>query len=292
VRERRLASVGTGVDRVTSTPSDVSLPTVQAKPTSVADASDLNDHEGLIQEDEAVWPSRSCAGVSPTDATPKGDPWASDIAAWHLQSASTSDDPRIAAAYRQLQQQTDCLFRVLTDHSRPHCIRVSFTFVRRPYDSDQELIAAIVNERRLEVTVASSDQNRLHPALDCCPGGPYDRFRAVHDIVGHGFGLRGFDAEGEYSAWQFHNDLCSGLAQLALATELRGEYAVLTQTGECAEHKALIFPPALVLRENEEVQGVKGVRRSSTGRGRPDGSPFSGKGGPSTRPAALMTRTS
>ncbi len=254
MRERRLAS---GRYRRRSG--------VQPKPNSVADASDLNDHEGLIQEDEALRPARSRAGFSPTDATPKGDPWTSDIAAWHLQSPSTSDDPRIAAAYRQLQQQTDCLFRVLTDQSRPHGIRVSFTFVRRPYNSDRELIAAIVNEQRLEVSVASSDHDRLHPVLDCCPGGPYDRFRAVHDIVGHGFGLRGFDAEGEYSAWQCHNDLCSGLAQLALATELRGEYAVLRQTGECAEHKALIFPPALILRENEEVQGVRAFDEAPQG---------------------------
>jgi hypothetical protein len=185
-------------------------------------------------------------GVVLGDATRPGeDPWASELAEWHLQTQSTPHDAGVLAAYRQLEEQTDGLFRSLTDRASRHPVTVSFTFLRQPYDSDQELISAIVYERRLEVSVAAIDRHRLHPVFDCRPGGPYDRFRAVHDIVGHGFGQRGFDAEGEYSAWSIQNCQYRGLARLALATELRAENAVLRKTGEFAEHKALILPRAL-----------------------------------------------
>jgi hypothetical protein len=172
----------------------------------------------------------------------QGDPARADLAAWHLESQSAQDDPRVIAAYNQLVRQTDRLFQLLTDFTSPRGINVSFTFLRQPYRSDGELIAAIVNDRRFEVSVAASDRYRLHPLLDCRPGGSYDRFRAVHDIIGHAFGHRGFDAEGEYSAWRHQNSLHGGLARLALATELRAEHAVLRETGEFGEHKALIPP--------------------------------------------------
>jgi hypothetical protein len=195
--------------------------------------------------DETHRPYRSGVNCRPSAGTRSEDPWASELAEWHLQTQSTPHDPCVLAAYRQLEEQTDGLFRSLTDCATPHPINVAFTFLRQPYDSDQELISAIVYQRRLEVSVAAADRHRLHPVVDCRPGGPYDRFRAVHDIVGHGFGQRGFDAEGEYSAWRVQNCQYSGLARLALATELRAEYAVLRKTGEFAEHKALIIPWAL-----------------------------------------------
>jgi hypothetical protein len=179
----------------------------------------------------------------------------SELAAWHLQTQSTPNEPRVVAAYRQLEQQTDRLFRFLTDRARPHRINVTFTFLERPYESDQELISAVAGEHELEVSVAASNLYRLHPVLDCRPGGPYDRFRAVHDIVGHGFGHRGFDAKGEYSAWRFQDSLYRGLARLALATELRAEHAVLRETGEFGEHKALLVPRELMSCPDGAAQG-------------------------------------
>ena len=163
-----------------------------------------------------------------------------------MQTPSTPGEPRVAAAYRQLEQQTDRLYTYLTDDAGPCGITVEFTFARRPYESDLELIASIIDEQRLEVSVAAGDRLRLHPVLDCRPGGSYDRFRAVHDIVGHGLCRRGFDAEGEFWAWRFQNGLYTGLARLALATELPAEHAVLRVTGEFGDHKALLPPFALL----------------------------------------------
>jgi hypothetical protein len=117
------------------------------------------------------------------------------------------------------------------------------------------MIGAVASERRLEVSVAASDSYRLHPLLDCHPGGPYDRFRAVHDLVGHGFGRLGFDPDGEYWAWRIQDALCEGSARLALAAELRAEHAVLQETGEFSDHKALVVLPAFVSREYTVARG-------------------------------------
>ena len=71
-----------------------------------------------------------------------GDRRATELAAWHMQTHSTPNDPRVVAAYRQLADQTDRLFQSLTDGASPYRINVGFTFLRRPYESDRELIAS------------------------------------------------------------------------------------------------------------------------------------------------------
>jgi hypothetical protein len=42
--------------------------------------------------------------------------------------------------------------------------------------------------------------DRSLPLLDMSPGGTYDRFSAVHDIVRHAWFGYGFDRHGEFSA--------------------------------------------------------------------------------------------
>ena len=185
-----------------------------------------------------------------------GSQWTTELAAWHLQTKSAPNDPRTAAAYRQLELQTDRLFQFLTERIGPYRVEVTFTFLRRPYQSDHEMIGAVISERRLEVSVAASDRCRLHPLLDCRPGGSYDRFRAVHDLVGHAFGRLGFDADGEYWAWRIQDLLYKGSARLALAAELRVEHAVLQETGDFSDHKALVVPRAYVLLEYSTAQGT------------------------------------
>jgi hypothetical protein len=59
------------------------------------------------------------------------------------------------------------------------------------------MIAAVRAEHLLEVTAAAADRDRAHPLLGCELGGPYDRFRAVHDIVGHVIPRFGFDRDAE-----------------------------------------------------------------------------------------------
>ena len=82
--------------------------------------------------------------------------------------------------------------------------------------------------------------------LDAAVGGSYDRLRAVHDIVSHGWLGHEFDADGEYSAWLAEDRLYTGLARWALATELHGEHSVQWTTESPADHKAVLLDPSLL----------------------------------------------
>ena len=84
--------------------------------------------------------------------------------------------------------------------------------------------------------------------MDCRLGGAYDRFRAVHDILGHGLLGVGFDRQGEYATWRFQERWYTPLARRALATELHAEHSVRWTTGALAEHKAALLDDRLIGR--------------------------------------------
>ena len=118
---------------------------------------------------------------------------AREVAATFELARSTPDAPLVAAAYAQLEVQTHAMFSDITGGGRRRAIRVEFTRSAVPYCGDTELIDAVRAERVLEVTTSACDRDRRHPLLECCPGGAYDRFRAVHDILGHVRPALGFD---------------------------------------------------------------------------------------------------
>ena len=122
-------------------------------------------------------------------------------------------DAAISAAFTQLVTETDRLFCSITRDARPSALRVFFTICAMPYRDARELITAVIATRTLEVPTVSIDRDRRHPLMGNERGGSYDRFRAVHDVIGH-VGLRlGFDRDGEYAAWRsqerFHSPLAS-----------------------------------------------------------------------------------
>ena len=177
------------------------------------------------------------------------DPGAArDIAQWFLDAPARSGERLVTAAYRELQEQTDRQFAELTRPDRPFGYTVAWTREPVPYSTATELIEAVRVSGVLEVTAARVDRHRPHPALDCAVGGPYDRLRAVHDIVGHVMTGYGFDRDGEYSAWHLQRNLYTGLARWAAATELHGEISALWATGRFAEHKAMLLDPHLLRR--------------------------------------------
>jgi hypothetical protein len=126
-----------------------------------------------------------------------------------------------------------------------------FTRCAVPYENSNELIASVRTDRLLEVTVAASDRDRLHPAMDCSAGGAFDRFRAVHDILGHAWLNVGFDRHAESATWRFQEQFHSGLARQALATELHAKHSSQWTTGDAPEHRAVLLDPRLVRRSRE-----------------------------------------
>jgi hypothetical protein len=167
---------------------------------------------------------------------------AGEVAGYFLAARSNDTDTTIRAAYDQLERQSDAIFARLTDPDRPfrRGFRVEFTRDERPYDSDDELVGAVRTHRVLEITTSARERDRRHPMLGCDLGGSYDRFRAVHDLVGHVGPCLGFDRDGEFAAWLTQEQLYEGLAQWALATELHAEHSVRWTTGMLSEHKAIL----------------------------------------------------
>ncbi len=152
----------------------------------------------------------------------------------------------MAEAYRQLQTQTDRQYRVLTDPSGRYRLKVVRTRLAAPYADDREMIAATRSSRLLEVT--TEPRARWHPLLGGAAGSAYERFRVVHDLVGHVATGYGFDQDSEYSAWLVQRRTYHGLARWAAATELHGENSVVSTTHQFADHKAILLDPELLTR--------------------------------------------
>src|SRR5258708_39237393 len=120
-------------------------------------------------------------------------------------AAAHQEAPRVGgaiaeAAYTRLVNETDRIFLLITHAPQP--VRIFFTLSTTPYDDADELITSVRRDRVLEVSTAASERDRLHPVMGCEVGGAYDRFRAVHDVLGHGHLAVGFDRDGEYAAWR------------------------------------------------------------------------------------------
>ena len=172
---------------------------------------------------------------------------AREVAAAYLDGADRPD-PLTVAAFAQLMTETDRLFRALTQPSRPDAVQVFFTTCENPYRDAQELIASVTEFRMLEVTTVAVDVDRRHPLMSNGLGGDYDRFRAVHDALGHAGLQLGFDRDDEFAVWLAQERFHSPLARRALATELHGQHSVRWTTGEIAEPKAMLLDEALLRR--------------------------------------------
>lgn len=156
--------------------------------------------------------------------------------------------PLVAAAYAQLATESDRLYRRITSPDRPDRVHVAFTTCPTPYADASELIESVRRERVLEVVAAATEPDGGHPLMGCEAGGAYDRFRAVHDVLGHARLQVGFDRDGEFTTWRSQERFHSPLARRALATELHGRHSVRWTTGELAEPKAIVLDPRLLRR--------------------------------------------
>jgi hypothetical protein len=194
--------------------------------------------------------------MSGQSAVQLDETYAHQVAARFLDAPSLPKDPFTTTAYRLLEVQTDRLFHGLTRPGSARSVRVAFTRSGAPYASDVEMIAAVRATRVLEAVTARADRDRQHPLLGNEPGGAYDRFRAVHDLIGHVHLGHGFDRHGEFAAWLAQDSLYRGLARRALASELHAEHSVLWTTGVLAEHKATLVATHVILRARRGRLGL------------------------------------
>jgi len=176
---------------------------------------------------------------------------AHEVADCFVSARGEPGNAMVQAAYGQLEEQSDRILLFLTRPRHLGGIRVVFTRCRLPYASDREMIAAVRRSRLLEVTTAATERDQRHPLMGCEVGGAFDRFRAVHDLVGHVFPRLGFDRDGEFTAWLAQEQMHSHLARRALATELHAKHSVLWTSGQVSEHKATLLDLDLLARARQ-----------------------------------------
>jgi hypothetical protein len=171
-----------------------------------------------------------------------------DVGQAYLRAETLGDRALVIRAYEHLQAETDDLFYALVGANVADPLRIVFTDCPAPYESDMELIAAVRASRVLEITTAATSQFPIHPTLGCEYGGPFDRFRAVHDAIGHAGAGFGFDLGDEIAAWRVQDRFHGTLAGWALATELLAVNCARSVIGEAPEHSAMLIEPRLVER--------------------------------------------
>jgi hypothetical protein len=146
------------------------------------------------------------------------------------------NDPKVAAAYKALSDETMAQWHALQDAG------IDIDFLKQgapdPYPGGpRDALADLRNNRHLHVfptdqgfgssEAFNPDNNPLlAPTGIEHKGHPMvvnDAFRAVHDVFGHGLEGANFGARGEENAWRAHQRLFSKEALPALTSETRGQ---------------------------------------------------------------------
>ena len=166
------------------------------------------------------------------------------------QVGAKSYDDLMEKAYRQLAKETDEQFQRL-----PY----NFSYHRAgegDYRSSREMMADVHGNKHLYVFQGGDPHDFLN-RLDKATGlNENEKFRAVHDLLGHAIYGNQFGPRGEEVAWAIHQQMYSPLARLAMTAETRGQNSLVNYS-----------PLNVKLKENiaklEDLE-VEALRRKDT----------------------------
>jgi hypothetical protein len=148
------------------------------------------------------------------------------------QSKAKNYDDLMEKAYRQLAKETDDQFKTL-----PY----NFSYHRAGegnYNSSKEMAADVHGNKHLYVFQGGDPHdflNRIDPATGLNEN---EKFRAVHDLLGHAIYGNQFGPKGEETAWAIHSQMYSPLARLAMTAETRGQNSMVNYSPLNANLKA------------------------------------------------------
>jgi len=163
------------------------------------------------------------------------------VSAAFLAARSAPSLPEVRHAYRRLRVESDALYARLVAPREDGGLGLRVHHqLTDPYQQADEIVDDLAGG-----ILRIGPNRQPHPLMGTQPGGPYDRFRAVHDVLGHAALGAGFDRHGEYACWLVQRRLHTPAAAAALTPELHGENCVLWVTGRHAVHKAALLPAAL-----------------------------------------------
>ena len=150
------------------------------------------------------------------------------------QAGAKNYDDLMEKAYRQLAKETDAQFQAL-----PY----NFSYHRAGegnYNSSKEMAADVHGNKHLYVFQGGDPHdflNRVDPASGLNEN---EKFRAVHDLLGHAIYGNQFGPKGEEVAWAIHSQMYSPLARLAMTAETRGQNSMVNYSPLNANLKAEI----------------------------------------------------
>ena len=150
------------------------------------------------------------------------------------QAGAKNYDDLMEKAYRQLAKETDAQFQAL-----PY----NFSYHRAGegnYNSSKEMAADVHGNKHLYVFQGGDPHdflNRVDPASGLNEN---EKFRAVHDLLGHAIYGNQFGPKGEETAWAIHSQMYSPLARLAMTAETRGQNSMVNYSPLNANLKAEI----------------------------------------------------
>lgn len=139
-----------------------------------------------------------------------------------LEQAGAKDyDDLMEKAYRQLAKETDAQFQALP---------FNFSYHRGGegnYSGTRELLEDIHGNRHMYVYQGGDKHDFLNKVDDVTGLNENEKFRAVHDAMGHAIYGNEFGPLGEEKAWAIHQQMYSPLARLAMTAETRGQNSLV-----------------------------------------------------------------
>lgn len=139
-----------------------------------------------------------------------------------LEQAGAKDyDDLMEKAYRQLAKETDAQFQALP---------FNFSYHRGGegnYSGTRELLEDIHGNKHMYVFQGGDKHDFLNKVDDVTGLNENEKFRAVHDAMGHAIYGNEFGPLGEEKAWAIHQQMYSPLARLAMTAETRGQNSLV-----------------------------------------------------------------
>ena len=143
-------------------------------------------------------------------------------------------DDLMEKAYRQMAKETDEQFRRLP---------FNFSYHRAGegnYNGAKDMASDVHGNKHLYVYQGGDKHDFLHNVDPQSGLNENEKFRAVHDLLGHAIYGNEFGPKGEEMAWAVHQQMYSPLARMAMTAETRGQNSVVNYSPLNAKLKQTI----------------------------------------------------
>jgi hypothetical protein len=189
--------------------------------------------ESTLAKQSAIGRTQQLAvDASPEYKTAVFDAYAQQMPDVLEQAGAKNYDDLMEKAYRQLAKETDDQFKAL-----PY----NFSYHRAGegnYNGAMDMASDVHGNKHLYVYQGGDKHdflNRVDPASGLNEN---EKFRAVHDLLGHAIYGNQFGPKGEEMAWAIHSQMYSPLARLAMTAETRGQNSMVNYSPLNANLKA------------------------------------------------------